>query len=402
VVAPLVFTPGILLPVVSPLEGGVNAVSSVVSSSWNCNQRISASVRSSWNIPQMGVSSAIAAAFNIHKREVTYTTWKFSGICNPVVQPIDYTHMLIPGVAWNADARRLNQVRATWRTNARISARKSAAWNVRVREDALSASSFRVLQRIYKPGVSRRDYLELDAPVVHPISYASSIPTSFFAWNLNQRTYARKKSSFEIRIPVVTRQRLSYNTQALAVTSTKQMKWNLLERVSPKIASSFHMNRRLPLKKAMAFNTITRTDKQVSMHFRDLGHVTKQQAMDWRLPSRIHSSKKMTWNSMARFASRSPSSWTLRKSLALQKAMHFRSGINPVTKAGAMAWNVYNKVDPQMTSSWHMNQRLSPAVLSQFNTLIHVSASTIMEWNIGKAVQSDIRQTVIDRMDFQI
>jgi hypothetical protein len=400
-VTTLVFVPGIALPVVSPLEGGTNRVQAVAPSSWTLLQSVVVQNVSAWNIPFAGVTTTIASSFNTTQRISVKSSYRYTGLCAPVVQPIDYKQPLIPGSAWNIDQRILAQTKSTYKINKRLSVSKQSLFNIYVQETSRNAAAFRVLKRIFKPGVPLDTHLELMSVVVHPITYKTSIPTPASEWNMAQRMTIGKAIRFNVLGKRTITQRSTFNAKALAVTATKAVAWNTVQRGDKLSASSWALAGRTHTRKASSFNLRKAVVAQQSSHFRDLGKVTKTIASSWKAESRLKKYSRSEWVTQIHRITRIKSAFNTNHSVVIQKSIHFRSGINPITVTKASAWNVYTPVTVRKASAWHMNSRIAATTRAQFHTLISGSTTAIIEWNIGAASQADIRQTVIDRTDFQ-
>lgn len=454
----LFFVPGILLPVVNPINDGFNLVSNVAESSWNIVFRASASVATSWNITGMGVTTTGAIAWNVTQRTEAVQLFGAYGLDRPVVFPIRY-NPYIPAVAWNLDRRTFAVQATSWNIIDRKNSNKVIAWNIYNIIFKDSPVSWNVLRRVYVPGVSLELYPGLLQPVVHPIDMTTTLPAPNIAWNLAQRVRPSKVVKWNVLFATKALQRSSFNTLATHVTSTIAASWNLLGKVIQTGQISWALQERYNKLRAVNWNVRIPAIAQKATSWKVFGKVTNTFASSWALIQRPFARQRVTWNTFEHVSSYVSSYWGLTQRVAVIRwqliptspgsiatsvvhpidvinpgmvpvfqyglsspVVHpidwtfqtgfgsvpypqiaWRLGINPagrVTKQGAISWNLYNKVVRSYVISWNMVGRSSSSVNVLFNTLTNGTSTVRVTWIVGSPLQGQIRQTVIDRTDF--
>ena len=451
----VIFYPGICQTVVHPITGVLvpqYPVSQVFETAWNIDERISAYQAAAWNISQQKVSAFQQTAWNTTTRVKSSTfAGVYGGLCGPVVRPIDDL-IIIPGSTWNVDGRTSVSQEFAWDVTKRITSDFKTAWNVRIIQHTEQALAWKVLKRIYIPGPARIGYNGICQAVVHPIDSVNYPPASpSYAWRLNQRLSSLKKSAWEVRVPVKAQKAVAWNTEILTVTKTQAFLWNLHEKLSPQKAVAWRLNQRTYRRQAVAWELRSKvtTDKAAAWNVLHSVHVLKIQTtnyglcmpvvhpidqaktttteFDWNLHQRLdaakavrfnvydrleQSTKQFAWNTLTRIYIPNVKSTYYNgicqsvvhpiryyKQIPWQPQFQWRF-INAVTSTVAVEWRTLKKVSPQVTVEWHMNQRLSALKQSLFMTRSKVTSTTIMEWNIGQPIQSQIRQTAVSRLDF--
>lgn len=456
----LIFYPGICLPVVSPIEDGLNLVSNIVQSSWQTDARTTTQDAFSWIITQQGVSSFQAASWNAITR-IPVSTFSYAlGICAPVVHPIDQ-RAIIPGSTWNVDRRTFSSKATSWKVLITLPSRKSLAWQVLNRVPSSKASSFNTLFRVLKPGVTYETYAPgITLPVVHAIDFAQSLPNPMSTWNLAKRVNLTKPLKFNTFITVKPQQRSLFNTTCIHVSPQLAAQWELKQLVSPKLPSSWALvdrrfadgrftwlyNARISGSKAASWRLLNKVSPRVASSWALVQRLSPRQASSWMLLDRRYPQSKLAWNVLLHVVDRpwvllanSPGSiatsvvhpidvgtpatqpypaqglaapvvlpidWDFYPGYGYTPApqAQWRVGINPagrVMPQQAIAWRTLISVKPQQQITWNLVGRSSTTSRIFFNVLIKVTTTVpVVQWNVGKPLQGGIRQTAIDRTDW--
>lgn len=453
-----VFYPGILRPIVFPLDDGQFAVSTVTTAAWNVNQRISVQKRSTWNIPAYGISTQLQTAFNTLSRlhiDRSYITY---GIDHPIVWPVDI-HDFIPQFSWNIDHRISASKRVTWDVSQRINFKKKFTWDVLQSEYASSSFSWNVRKRVFVEGVTAGYWTnELDTPIVHPIAYHNSTINPAYQWHLNQRLSVNRSVKFNVRIPASALKKFSFNTLSLTVTKQLSASWNLRKKISPVTAilwrmnSRFHVNKNIEWqlrsslfsRKAISWKIRNNLSKQSSYTWEVMQRLQRQQTAKFNVHSVVRSQKTLKWNNLLREQIRNwqviyypgniqtgivhpidfrspglqpltyktinlpvmrPISYQINNgySESVNPGIAWRLGINPsgrVQCQKAIAFQDLARVSITKRMTWNTSHRVSFGQNSEFNIYNLVSSKINTEWIIGNWVPSHIRQTSQVRMDF--
>jgi hypothetical protein len=459
----LVFSPGICLPIPSPIDSGVGAVSNVVVSSWGLLQTVSATSASSWNVTGYGISATQQSAWNAELRINAVGPFIFYGLSRPVVYPMD-DHNFVPGMAWRTNYRTASTYPSSWKTIYRTKATRSVSWETRYRTLAQKAMSYRVLMRIYKPGQANEELNDgILQRVVHAISSGVMPVSPGSAWALAQRRAVRETSRFNTLISAKTTKSSKFNTQGILVTPQKAAAWTLLKKVSPTQRSTWTLYRRTTATRKTTWRALNNRSVFVASTWRFIdpaGKVTPQVASSWLLKSRIKPVQRSTWQLKEHVSADQASAWrslmpvhvidwhltanspgnigtpivhpidfstpaaqlppeqtwiSIRTvhpiSFSLYNGYGFTAspgstwllGINPngrVTSSVASSWEAMNKVSPKKKSTWNAVGRISATTVAAYNQRNSVKTTAIMEWNVGLIIQGQIRQTAIDRTDF--
>jgi len=461
---PLIYVPGLVQPVVAPLDDGLNLVSTVVVSQWEVDSRTSASFAMSWNIKQEGVTTTGAIAWNTEARIFATQPFTVLGITTPVVRPIDQMY-LVPGTAWNVDNRIVSTLKSSsWRVIDRISViTKSITWNVLNREVAQRASSFNTLFRIYKPGVVLEEFpVAILQPIVHAIDYNQFLPSPFSTWNVLNRTPKQVPAKWNTLFTIRVQQPVAFNDNGILVVVQGASSWFLKAPVVKQQAANWNLVDRRPALGRATWQLLTTIPAQRATSWRVFNKVNPSVAVAWAMQLRTPVTKKSTWQYLETSRTSSAISfnvlhyvvdrdWQLLSNSpggivssvvhpidigtpALQRTPNYglcqpvvypidygstvypgygyspapgiawRLGINPagrVVVQVASKWNLFIIVKPTGQIAWNLQSRTSPVQnIVAYNVLGFRSDQAIIEWNIGKTAQGELRQTAIDRTDW--
>lgn len=312
---PLVYSPGICQPVVSPIDDGANPVSNVADIAWQTDQTISAFKAFQWNIPQTGVTVQGALAWNAYLRVETVIPFIAFGLARPVVMPIDQYGGIsadfnetppnieitnkVPGSAWSVDFRTDNTQASSWKVMKTNSAFRRALWNIRVPVTAYQRSLFNTLFRVYKPGTSVEELtFGVVQQTVHPIDYGLANPSPTSSWNLNERLQLKERSTWMMRIAEVIREPIAFNTNGILVSTSYAMSWMTMAKVSPVARSTWNLFYRVP------------TARRASSWMLRFA-VSPQESIHWRLFNKVTQTGATTWNLIRRPAAKVVSEWML-------------------------------------------------------------------------------------------
>jgi hypothetical protein len=454
------FFPGLVRLIVSPLDEGLNLVSTTTSTRYNVLQEVSPQKAASWKIIAYGISSSVAVAFKVLNRVHVKGGFVDPGIVRPVVWPID-THYFIPQASWEEDFRLSAQKRATWRDGQRRSARKIVNYNVYDYEFASRTINWNDLLRIRKPGVTVGFWVnEILTPIVHPFSEQNFSPNPSVQWTLKQRLKLNRGIRFNIRVPASVQKRTTWNTNGIHVVKQLASNWVTRQQGTPKVVvryrtplrifarkkTAWSVNNPVSLLKAAKWRTTDpvsksaavawtiriRRNKPVATRWNTLYHVrTFQQTLysdkfrislrNWHLtPVTVGSNliRPIVWPVDVSIPTLPPSpSYGIVRSVVFPVSYPFfasygqqatpgitwRTGINPagrVNATKAITFNVRVPVVSRNSSAWTTVGRRQFKILSQFNTYNLVTDKTIIEWTTGTGVSGFIRQTSQQRTDF--
>jgi len=227
----LVFYPGVLRPVVSPISDGLNSVSTVIPVYWDVSTRISSTARFQWNVVAYGISASKAFSFETTTRLHKIGNMISYGICHPVVWPID-RRSFIPAVSYDADFRFSTSKKLSWKINKRISSVTAVRFSTLVTDHAHSPYSFNTLQEVVKPGFASPSwYNEICKPVTSPLSQAHNQAHSYFEWNSGKRICAHLTARFNDRLRFKVTEEIAFKDNALVVVCQKQITWETLMRL---------------------------------------------------------------------------------------------------------------------------------------------------------------------------
>ncbi len=451
------FYPGIVRLIVSPIDDGLNLVSTTTSTLYNVSQRVSPQASSSWKIIAYGISSSVASAFSIHSRVHVKGTFTDTGIVRPVVWPLD-VKSFIPQSSWDVVFRKSSYHSSQWKISQRRSSRKASSFSIYDYGFASRAASWRVLGRVRKPGVTVGFWVnEIVTDVVHPLSVSNFSPVPKIQWELNQRVKPSVKIRFNIRVPANATRTVAWNTDGLPVTKQIAATYNLKKQVSPKASSYWRLPSRRAAKRSVSWEVRIHASSSKAIKWRYLDKVTKTNAVRWNAATRRNKPVVSRWHDLSRYGSFSrilfralnrivlktwslsptiqsilvrpvvwpvdiqyplvppspyrgivrtvvfPLSYPFFAGLNASPGITWRTGINPngrVSATKAAQFNVHDAVVSRNSSAWTTVGRRNFTIASQFNTYNLVKGSTIIEWNTGAAASGFIRQTSQQRTDF--
>lgn len=451
------FFPGIVRLIVSPIDDGINLVTTTTSTSFNVAQQITPQKAVAWKIIAYGISSSVATAFSVHSRVHVKGAVFDPGIVRPVVWPLDVPDF-VPQSAWNADFRLSVQKKTTWRVIQRRSVKKPAAFNVYNYEFAGRNTSWKVLQRLHKPGVTVGFWVnELVTHTVHPLSEPNFSPTPKVQWNTRQKLKPAVKVRWNVRIPASVQKRTTWDTEGIVVVKQVAVSWVTRQEVSLKPASRWRLASRRPAKKRTTWSVNNPVVVRKATSWRATDHVSKSSAVKWNVSTRRNKPVVSRWNDLSRFrwfkqtqfkvmfrvALKTwkltptvqtvmvrpvvwpldvryplvppapyrgvvrpvvfPLSYPFYAGLQASPGITWRLGINPagrVSSVKAVTFNIRVPVVSRKSSAWTTVGRRNFRVSSKFNTYNLVRAGTIIEWNTGVGVSGFIRQTSQQRTDF--
>lgn len=451
------FFPGLVRTIISPIDDGVNLVTTTTSTAFNVAQQITPQKSVSWKIIAYGISSSVAVAFSVHSRVQVKGAVFDPGLVRPIVWPIDVADF-IPQSAWTVDSRLSSSKPASWRVIQRRSARKAAAFDVYNYEFADKVVNWRVLERVYKPGVTVGFWVnEMVTQIVHPLSEQNFSPTPKVQWHLNQRIKLAAKVRFNVHVPASVQKRTTWNTEGLTVSKQIGVSWNLRKIVSPKVTSRWHLPSRIFAKKKTSWSVNNPASASKAVRWRYLDKVVKPGAVKWNVSTRRNKPIQSRWNTLSRYRDfhqtqfrvlfrTALKTWKLTPTVqsvmirpivwpvdiqfplvppipyrgivrpvvfplsypfyAGQQAgpgITWRTGINPngrVNTTKAVTFNVHVPVVSRKSSAWTTIGRRNFTVLSQFNIYNLVSGRAIIEWNTSAGLSGFIRQTAQQRTDF--
>lgn len=454
----LLYYPGVSHPVVFPIEDGTNHVSVVFRSSWNLLYSISIDKSISWDITGVGVTVTDASSWNIYQRIEFISAFSTSGIVRPVVFPVD-SDEYIPSVRWNSESRFSVIKKTSWKIFARDSIQKKFQWNIRISAIVQRNLSWKVLKRIYVPGVSIEEFLQLDLPVVHPISFHAYSPSPAITWNINYRIKLQKRTTWNLLFRTSIKVKTAWNTLCNIITKIGASAWNTTAFVIIRKASAWALQSRISLKKPVKWNLKFAIAIDKSIAWKIHNNIVKTIASAWNINRRLLVNKRSSWNLLERNALKKNFSWVVLKKVVVYNwtltsnspgnissaivhpidirtpglqpypyqglstlvvspidynnyrgygyssgpGITWRLGINPngpVVVRDASAWNILNRVTIRKHSSWNMVGRSDISYKVLYNVLNSVSLRASFSWNTGSPLQGQIRQTVIDRTDF--
>lgn len=227
----LVFHPGICLPVVSPIDDGLNPLSTVSTISWNTDSRISASQETSWNIIAYGINVLAASAFNTRLR-LHVTGWiESSGVVHPIVFPVDYK-TFIPSSEYHVEARLSLYGKSAFRLNTRISAKRAVLFDCHASLHAHAATGFNLLSRVYAPGFASPSWVnQVSEPVVKPIAKPYYQTPSYIEWNDSVRIRCQKTIRFNDTVGLSVPVSVRFNDDATEVICLAAIAWDTLMRI---------------------------------------------------------------------------------------------------------------------------------------------------------------------------
>lgn len=227
------FSPGVGRVVVSPIDDGVSAVSTVLVTQWKVVDRVSSATRAfQWKIKAQGISTQKAFAFNARKRMNVYPQYVKYGIDHPIVWPIDKTY-LIPGIAWSIDNRFSSKVKFSWNVIDRVSSKKKISFNIRIIRHTNDTFAWNTLLKVSKPGVTGNPswHNRILAPTTHPIDNASHKVNSYMQFNTAKRISNSQAMRFNYRIRRTAYMNSSFDLVATRVVCRKNIEWETLMRL---------------------------------------------------------------------------------------------------------------------------------------------------------------------------
>lgn len=454
----LVFTPGICLPVVSPITDGLNPVSNVIISEWETLGQVVLQKPITWDIIAYQISASQALAWNSTQRVEVVPTFGFGGLLQPVVHPITERYYT-PAFAWNEEFRSGATQAIKWNTTTTYSKNLPSKWQTLFRVNfTQKAIAWNTLLRVYVPGVAGGTYLQIDMPTVHPISFYST-PTHTMAWNVVQNLKLKQGIRWNTLFATKTTKQTAWNTLAIHVTTTQATTWFTYGKVSPTVRSTWTTFARINGKKKILWNTKQAIVAQKAAHWNVYDPVSKSQAVAWTLYQKIAEKPVFKWNVFTTRESVVKTSWNTLQAIHVLRPQYlsaspgsivssvvhpidvgtpalmpypyqglaspvvhpidynpysgygfypqpefaWRLGINPngrVVSQQATAWNVYRPVDPKLAVAWNTVGRSNSQQKMQWNVRTTSAAQVIMEWIVGQPVARGIRQTAVDRTDF--
>lgn len=377
----LVFYPGILLPVVSPLIGGTNLVSAGAVSTFNVLETITTTATSSWNTRAI-VGPSVTSTFNTRGNVIVITPFQASGyLPRPVPWPIDYAR-LIPSYTWNVYDL--------------VQSSKLSSFAVVQTRNAQKLSTFNVSSSNVHGSVSSSFNLR---------SLVQAGPLNGSAWNVKKTVTPAKSVRFNTRISAVVQQLSGFNTNGILVTPNVTSTWYTKQQVTPSVQSTWKTYGRRFSSKLSEFNTLYALSTSETTRFKVLNPVAAQSVTSaWNLKKQVIPSISSRWNTRElTFAASSIMAWNTHKAVTPSKLSYFRVGINPngqVTPSVQIAFNVRSVVIASKLASWITVGHTGYSVTSWFNTRSQVTASMNSAFNIGPGVNSHIRQLAQERIDF--
>lgn len=452
----LIFYPGILHPVVSPINDGINSVSTTKPVVWNTLSRLSPQQSVAWKIIAYGISASIEIQWDTEQRIDKVGAFISYGIDRPIVYPIDIKS-LIPQIAWNISNRKSVIKSISWEITQRRASHKSVKWDVYNYEFANTTTSWNVLNRVYKPGVTVGRWInQLVEPIVKPITTANTSVNPSIQWKLNQRLPVFEPVKFNVRNARVVQKTINWNTQAIAVTKQVATAWITKKKIDPQVATSWHLNTRYFLKKPIAWHDNASVVIHKAVQWRITNHVTIQESIKWNTNGFIAKQFSMRWRIHSLVKAKAVTQWRVLFRIILkqwslvsnspgnissgivhpidignpasqpksvkglsepivqpidnsyyssygqtpQPGIQWRVGVLSVTAIQQTQWDILIRVNSKKETTWALSKRLMLQYRTWFNVYNSVVNRVTMEWNIGMGVSSHIRQTSQVRTDF--
>ena len=454
------FFPGLVRLIVSPLDEGLNLVSTTTSTRYNVLQEVSPQKAASWQIIAYGISSSVAVAFKVLNRVHVKGRFVDPGIVRPIVWPLD-NHYFIPQASWEEDFRLSANRRTTWRDSQRRSARHVVNYNVYNYEFANKATSWNDLLRIRKPGVTVGFWInEIPTLIVHPFSEQNFSPNPSIQWALKQRLKLNRGIRFNVRVTDSVQKKMTWNTNDIHVAKQLTFSWVTRQQISPKIAVRYRTPSRRFSQRRTTWDVNIPASSTKVVRWRTTDPVSKSAAVAWAARIRRNKPVATRWNTLYHVRIFQQTTWPDKFRISLRNwhlipvtvgsnlvrpivwpvdvsiptlppspyrgivrtvvfpisypffasygqqatpGITWRTGIDPagrVNASKAVTFNIRVPVMSRNSSAWTTVGRLRFKVLSQFNSYNLVTDKTIIEWTTGTGISGFIRQTSQQRTDF--
>lgn len=451
----LIFTPGILAPTVHPTDDGISPVTTTGATGWNTFQNVSSQGSTAWRIIAQGITSQQASGWNDLVRIKAHPGFSVQGIGHPVVVPVDEANHL-PAAQWDVDQRRSSTDKTTWKVFQRKPSQKKTAWVVRVRTTAQHATAWRIRQQIQKTSTSVENRTGLDEPVVHAISAQKTSQVPLTTWNVAQRLSRFQGSRWNTTVSARSTGASTWNTVDTHVAKQRASTWNTQQSVTVQATSTWNTIQRRPAFKATSWMTNAGLTKQASSAWNTFKLVVKQQGSSWATISRRGKQQGTKWHTRSAIISRRATAWRDLHSVVSRNwklvsansgnvaasvvrpidyktpsalpypfknldnpvvnAISYVSnpgygdialpgstwnvGVTLVTKQLESTWNVYTDGHRNQRSTWNTSGRSASVSGTRYNVRIRVSSQASTAWNVGPGLETQIRQTSFDHIDF--
>lgn len=447
---PLIYSPGIVHPVVFPFTGSSKVISSVAVVAWETIASVVSQKATSWKIPQQGVTSQANIQWNTEFRVKHNDLGFVSGLNSPIVHPFDW-HYTPAGITWDVDQRRSSSSRISWKVIQRRKSDKASAYNILTKDYSFQQTDWKVLKRIYVPGTTSFNFFNgISQPIVHPFDSQNTTFTPQIAWNLNARLRLGESIRWNILGKVKSQAASLWNTLCVLVQKQGEVSWYTRSPVKKLGAVAWAMQERyykrakiawnskssVVSQKAASFNVhnfvrvlkVLTTNYMLSMpvvHPFDI-YETVNTEIQWNFNQRISSKQGIRWNVLLRdpgylqigwntlFRISIPNYTSIYYPGILQPIIHpftlktypwgpritWNLGTSFVTSQQSSSWRTLNKVSKKAQISWSTVQRTSSNPQILWDTFHTVVSQDIIEWNVGQNIPTFIRQTSISRQDF--
>lgn len=265
------------------------------------------------------------------------------GICSPIVFPISDSFTQISSaqpVAWNVQSRVTSQVAVAWNIKQQqVTVQAAIAWNTEFRVKANNVAP--------TPGVLQ--------PIIRPISW--HYDPAGITWNIEQRKSSTVSTSWRVLSRRSSRKAVAFNifnhTYSLHASS-----WKVLQRVRKPGVTGFAF-----------FNGIT----QPISHPLDSSNVIPSPTSTWNVAFRLHSQEPVRWNTFGAVKSQVRSLWNTL-------------GIH-VQKQGAVAWNTFKAVRKLSPIAWNMAERIPSKKRILWNTRFSSVSQKQIAFNVRELVR---------------
>lgn len=450
-----IFYPGIVIPVVSPIDDALSATSNISTYAWETNTRISVKKAVSWDIIAYQISATKASTFNTQTRIHKATGFEDIGIVHPIVWPISYKSY-VPSIAWSVDRRLSASHSFSWNVIARTNSKQQIHFNIYNYLFANKSFRFNTLGAVYAPGFVMGGWTnQIDQPVTHPLSMQTGQPASKYQWNAEKRISVTKEFRFGDAYRFNVKKQIAFNDLALLVVCQKAVAFNTKKKVSPTKAFAWVLGQRFYVRQSIKWNVHISTLARGASNWRVFNKVTKSEAYAWKVAKRVTPQAEVRYRYLAarkqyltsrfndlyhivvrkqQLRSSSPSfldapivhpisyksnNPTLNKGLCepvVQPISYanypgqialpgftFIVGLNPAGRVvcqKAIAFNDMLKVSNTKLIAWNTIHRYAFSNRIWFNVYNEVIRQQATQWIIGAGTSSQIRQLAQVRTDF--
>lgn len=376
----LVFYPGILLPVVTPIDTGTNSVTVSTVSTFNVDEQVTISSSSSWTL-FANIENSTVSDFNVRSSVIVNTGFQSQGyLPRPVSWPIDY-RKYVPGVNWNVYDP--------------VSSNRISRWNLIQRAGATKLSTFNVSSSSAHASVS-------SSFRTHSLVQVQSVLSE---WNLRKSVTAFRRSSFNALISGFAQKISLFNANGILVTPSVRASWNVKQQVSSSVLSKFQLPARWWAIRKSSFQVLSSVTVSGNVRYGVHGTVQSQSvSCEWNLRKTVMPAISSRWSVRSRLATNSNvTSWRVLSQLWKFRQSSFRVGINPngqVSSSVQSSFNTLLRINRYGTAHWITAGNVQVAPLSRYNVLSPVLAQVSSMWVIGPSVNGRIRQLAQERIDF--